>query len=78
MDEGLIEVLNNFKKEIQDDKVIIARIDELDQRYDARFKEVEKRMDEYAIFISKTSGLFTRIGFYLDAFVIYLRGLLKK
>jgi len=73
-DDKVIEALGGLTKAIQSDNSVSLRLNGID----ARILELEKKAEAYSVFISKTSGFFTRMGFYLDGTILCLKGFFKK
>jgi len=77
MDKILIEI-SQVKEEYKDHSSITKRLDEIEESFEHRISNIEKDMKAYTQFMDKTSGFCTRLGFYGDCLVIWLRGLWKK
>ena len=72
--DKVVDSINALAKAINGYQAQNQRIEGLEDR----IHDLETKMDVYENFVSKTSGIFTRVGFYGDAFIIYLRTLWKK
>jgi len=67
--EKIVEAINNLKGSVDGYKDLQKRIESIEDR----MHDTETKMIQYNCFVDKTSGFFTRVGFYGDAAVIWLR-----
>ena len=72
--QKLIEAVNGLKESVNKYQSLAVQIESLEDR----ICKLEEEAKKYRSFVDKTSGFFTRIGFYGDAAVLWLRTKFKK
>lgn len=76
MEEGekqLLEKIAEIGTLLATNNSLVTRFDNFEKATEDKIERMEKDLNEYRMFISKTSGFFTRVGFYLDGIVLYLK-----
>ena len=76
--EKILIEISSVKEEFKDHTSITKRLDNMEIEFDQRIGKLEADMKTYNMFVSKSSGFFTRLGFYGDVGIIWLRGLWKN
>jgi len=70
----IVNALSTLKESIDGYKIMANRVGALEDR----IHDMESELIKYRNFIEKTTGFFTRVGFYGDAAIIWLKMKFKK
>ena len=68
-----VELMQSIKEGIEKNNSEAERFNIFEKSVEGRLLELETSVRKYESFIDKTSGFFTRIGFYLDGVVMYFK-----
>lgn len=78
IEQKLLEKIASIGELLSENNSLVIRFDNFEKKVEGEIQGLLKDINEYKMFISKTSGFFTRIGFYLDGIVFYLKTRLGK
>lgn len=70
----IVKAISALKESIDEYRVMSDRMTAIEDR----MHDIENEFIKYRNFIEKTSGIFTRAGFYGDAAILWLKSKFKK